>query len=148
MAKYIKEYASKAGLKVVNAKHDLVVSVTKGDVDKGAQKDSECCAIARAVMKQNSGAARVFIFKSKAYVETAMNLTRYNLPVSVQKEVVSFDRFKLMEPGVYKLQAPPKSQAPKARREEYKRKKAGKTKAGKSKHITTGVRTGLRETTK
>jgi hypothetical protein len=149
----VKEYARKNGLQIVNAKNKLLVTVTKNDVKLGAQKNSECCAIARAVMKQQSHISRVWIFKSKAYIESPMKLTRYNLPSSVQKEIVSFDRFKIMEPGVYALVPPPPSQAPKAIAKRYESAKksagGGRPRGSKPRHrrVVTGVRTGVRETT-
>lgn len=111
--KFVREYARKGGLVQEDAKHDLVISVNATDIKKGAGKDPEGCAIARAVLAQRPEAKRVFVFRTTVHVETARRLVRYALPESVQREVEAFDRFGTMEPGVYKLNAP----APTRRRE-------------------------------
>ncbi len=149
MATYISRYAKENGLRRVNATKSLVLSVKPDDVKKGAAKDSECCAFARAAMKQDSAITKVFFFKSVAWVETAMKLTRYNLPQSVQKEIVAFDRFRTMEPGVYALSPPAKSAEPEAQAKRDarrdKRHKAGNTgRKQPLRHITTNVREGVK----
>lgn len=151
MSKYVKQYAEKNGLTRENAKHNLIVSVTKTDVRLGESKNPEGCAIARAILATKPESKRVFIFRSTAFVETARRLIRYNLPPSVQKEVVAFDRFHTMEPGVYQLSAPSPSESKQAQaardRKRTVLKKAGKPTGGKARHKTANVRIGTKPET-
>lgn len=151
MAVFAKTYATKNGLKMEDAKHHLVVTVKKTDIELGKKKDPECCAIARAILAERPEAKRVFIFRSTAFIETAHRMVRYSLPVSVQKEVVSFDRFKTMEPGMYRLNAPPPSRDPR-RTAEYKknrRKRAKQTRRPVSGYRRTpNIRVGVKEESK
>lgn len=106
MSKFATKYANASGLPVEDAKHDLVVSVTKTDVKRGDNKNPENCALARAILAERPEAKRVFIFRTTAIVETARRIVRYALPESVQREVEAFDRFGVFEPGAYKIKAP------------------------------------------
>ncbi len=106
MAEFVKGYATKHGLTVEDAKHDLVVSVTATDCKRGERNNPEGCAIARCILATKPEYKRAFIFRSTAYVETARRLVRFKLPELVQREVANFDKFGVMEPGIYKLQAP------------------------------------------
>ncbi len=105
----LKQYAKTNGLQMEDAKHHMNISVTTDDVARAKRKDSMHCAFAEALVRQRPGAVNAFFFRSLAYVETATKLTRYILPPSVRLEVASFDRSGIMDPGVYQLSAPTKS---------------------------------------
>lgn len=149
MSKFTREYARKAGLTVEDAKHHLAVSVNKTDVKRGDSKNPEGCALARAILAERPEAKRVFIFRTTAVVETARRLVRYSMPESVQREVEAFDRFGVMEPGVYKLNAPPptrRKEAAKAYDAARPKKKPRPSGAPKKKMRLEGkIRCGLKE---
>lgn len=146
MSVYAKTYATKNHLTMEDAKHHLVVTVKKTDIANGKQKDPQCCAIARAILAEKPEAKRVFIFRSTAFIETARRMVRYALPPSVQKEVVAFDRFGLMEPGVYRLSAPQPSRDPKKTAAYKKRlKKTGPARGAPKGKRTANIRVGVRE---
>lgn len=104
MSTYITKRANDLGLKVVDATAPLMIEVRKSDVDKAVPKNSKVCAFARACERSQPVEA-AFFFKSTAWLEYKDKIVRYNLPPSVQKEIVTFDRSRNMEPGMYRLSA-------------------------------------------
>lgn len=120
---FVQKYANANNLKREVAKHDLVISVNRTDCKRGEKKNPENCAIARAIMAQRPEAKRVFIFRTRAVVETARRLVTYEMPDPVQREVEAYDRFGVMTPGLYRLKAPSPSRAPAAKKKENARRK-------------------------
>jgi len=85
-----------------------VLNVEPRHVRRGKVSDPGACAFAECA-KDKLHADAAYFFRSTAYVQKGKRLTRYVLPVSMQKEVVAFDRWKAMEPGEYRLARPEKS---------------------------------------
>lgn len=147
-ARFISDYAKKKGLRKSDAKHHLVVSVDQSCVDSAKPMDSTDCAFARAVMKNNPQIKSAFFLKTTAWLETNFGLVKYSLPQSVQKEIVAFDRFRTMEPRVYKLSVPAESLANIKKRDHNKAstkrhdkgKAPSRKKAPSLRHVTTNVR--------
>jgi hypothetical protein len=103
MSTYITKRARDLGLKKSDAKKPLLLEVRKVDVTKAVQKNSKCCGFARAC-KRIPHVRAAYFFRSTAWVEyDDGKIVRYILPPSVQKEIVSFDRSKIMAPGTYQL---------------------------------------------
>ena len=94
--------------RVLDAKNDAQVAVTKEDCRTSKSKKPDACAMAKAFEKSYDGA---IISMSVAYLVKGGTAYRYTVPSSVQRELVSFDRSKLFAPGVYKLKAPHPSAA-------------------------------------
>lgn len=145
MPTFLSEYAKKNGLRRVDAKTAKVLTLSPADVKAGNPKDSGACGFAKACQRQMPEVRKVWFFKSTAWVETAMTLTRYHLPNSMQKEIVSFDRSGIMEPGVYKMNAPNKQNTMKevARRTRRAVRNPTPKRTGRSlkiRHATTNVR--------
>lgn len=93
--------------RVVEAKKALHVSVTPEDCKGSKSKNPSSCAMARACEREYDGA---IISLSIAYVINGKTATRYKVPQSVAREIVSFDRNHDFRPGDYKLNAPTKDQ--------------------------------------
>ncbi len=93
---------------VTDADDDLLINVTEKDEKASKKKDHNECAMAVAVKRQE-GCSSVIISASTAYVIKGTHATRYKMPESASREVVSFDRGSAFEPGDYKLKSPPKS---------------------------------------
>lgn len=94
--------------KVNDAAKDEVVSVLASDVKKSVRKDHNRCAMAEALKRQDNAKA-VIVSASLAYVIKHNTATRYKLPEAIRKEIVSFDRNGVFEPGDYLMKKPPKS---------------------------------------
>ena len=89
---------------VVNAKRGLRVEVTKQDASSAKVKNHKACAMAVAC-KRKFNPDGVLFGVSTAYMVRGNTATRYSVPQSVSREVVSFDRggAKSFEPGEYRL---------------------------------------------
>lgn len=99
---YVYRRADELGIPVTDAKESIKVVVTATDVIKAKQANSKHCALARATMRLPDVNAAYF-FRSKAFLEFDDRIEKYDLPVSVQKEIVSFDRAHVFAPGVYQI---------------------------------------------
>jgi hypothetical protein len=123
---------------VKDADTAVAVEVTASDNRQGATKDPEDCAMARAC-KREYGLDGVIISLSKAYLVKGDTAIRYEVPPSLRSEVVSFDRNKTFEPGVYSL-------SPVSAEHRFGKNLGGPHKAknparkGFTRHITTNVR--------
>lgn len=104
MSTYVTKRAAELGIKVVDATKPLIVEVMPIDIEKASAANSKCCAFVRACERSMKVEA-AFFFRTKAWLEYEDKIVRYELPVSVQKEIVAFDRSKTMAPGKYQLSA-------------------------------------------
>ena len=93
---------------VSDADSDMFVEVTAHDVKNSAKKDINGCAMAVAAKRQFKATGMV-VSPSVAYVVKHDKAVRFQLPTSVQKEVVSFDRGGGFDTGEYELHRPSKS---------------------------------------
>ena len=94
------------GKSVVDAKKDLVITITSDDVKRANKRDPNSCAAARACLRQvKCVSARVHI--SQTYLEVGNKWVRYVTPASLRTEIVSFDRSVNFEPGEHLLKRPP-----------------------------------------
>ena len=89
--------------KVVDARKNLEIEVTESDCKYAQRKNAKDCAMARATKRQYDGA---IISSSSAYVIKGDTATRYKVPESLAREIVTFDRHNAFEPGDYHLKAP------------------------------------------
>jgi len=102
MSNFVLTRAGRLGLKVLEASKTLRLEVTQEDVDSAVCKNSKCCAFSRAARRLPKVKAAYF-FRTTAYIEYQKKVVRYLLPMGVQKEIVSFDRAKIVAPGEYWL---------------------------------------------
>lgn len=91
--------------KVIDAKRDLFIEVTKHDDKAGKKGKHQECALAVAC-KRKYNADSVLISRSTAYIIKGKKATRFHLPSTVSREITSFDRGAGFEPGVYELHRP------------------------------------------
>jgi hypothetical protein len=125
MSSYITKRSEELQKPIVNAREPLVLQVKDIDVNMAQERNSKCCAFVRACERQLAIEA-AFFFRTTAYLEYEDKLVKYQLPQSVQKEIVSFDRSKIMQPGVYQLSKPFKSTSPAAVKKRDARKPKGR----------------------
>lgn len=105
MSTYITKRAKELGLKKSDAKSNLAIELRDDDIKNSKLRNSKECAFARAC-KRAKVADKAYFFRSTAWLEKDGKLTRYMLPQSMQKEIVSFDRSRIMAPGVYEIKRP------------------------------------------
>jgi hypothetical protein len=125
--------------KVVDARKNLEIEVTEGDCKYAQRKNAKDCAMARATKRKFDGAV---IASSTAYIINGDTATRYKVPASLAREIVTFDRHNAFEPGDYHLKAP----SPRERlgsqmktRELGKYQKNGRE-TNQRRHVTAGIR--------
>lgn len=142
---YVTERAAKLKKRIVEAKHHKLLTLNQDDINKAKVKDSKNCAFACAVKRQVPGAEAAYFFKSTAYIEFYNKFEKFALPVSVQKEIVAFDRGAPASAGVYSLNVPKSAHYLKAYRARNKKrgKRTSRTNADGSRrlrHVTENVR--------
>lgn len=129
---------------VTDADDNAVVEVTTTDVKNSAKKDLNGCAMAVAAKRQFH-ATGMIVAPSVAYVIKHDKAIRFQLPTSVQKEIVSFDRGGGFASGTYQLNYPKKSQRIGARQGRALSESRAHDNKGKRRyyHATTGIRAVL-----
>lgn len=133
------------GVKKVNdATENSFIEVTAKDAASKAVRDYGACVMAVAC-KRKLKLDGVIIARSVAYLVKDNVATRYNLPPSVAREIVSFDRGAGFETGNYELSKIGKSQRQGARKRENLREDRdhSNNKKRKFNHITTNIRSVL-----
>ena len=95
------------GLPLVDADHDLEIEIKKGDISNARRKDPANCAAANAAKRILKTDVEVHI--SKIYVKKNKKWVRYETPARMSREIVSFDRANIFEPGDYTFKAPSKT---------------------------------------
>lgn len=90
---------------VEDAEKPIHIEVTPRDVTTSKRKKHAECAMAVAC-KRSMSLEGVIIATSTAYLIKDNKATRYKVPESVSREIVSFDRGASFEPGKYDLKAP------------------------------------------
>lgn len=123
---------------VTDAKRPTAIEITAEDCAAGKMRGPSECAMARAFSRHYDGA---IISLSTAYLIKGTKATRYLVPDTVSREIVSFDRAHDFRPGIYHLAA-----IEPARRIGIKRSQPRRTdpkkykKAKKKRHYTAGIR--------
>lgn len=92
-------------LTVKDAKDNVMVEVTSKDVSTSNRRKHAGCAMAVAC-KRALFLDGVLIARSRAFLVKGAVATRFDVPGSVSREVVSFDRGSNFEPGLYQLSKP------------------------------------------
>src|SRR5262245_1503051 len=103
----VKQFFPKVS-KVKDADDSLIIEVTAADVKSSQVRNHNACAMAVAC-KRSQRLDGVIISVGTAYLIKNEEATRYILPSSVSREVVSFDRNGSFMPGEYHISPFPKS---------------------------------------
>lgn len=118
--------------KVVNSPKGILVSVNESDCKNAVPNSPQACAMAKAIKRKYKAEGAVIGIKS-SYVISGTIAIRFFTPVSVQREITSFDRHGDFEPGHYclspispskrnvKRSGPPRSGSHKIKRIVHKR---------------------------
>jgi hypothetical protein len=109
--KYVKKGTIKMfdGMPVVDATEDIEINITAADVRNSKRKDPGGCAAAVAGKRELHTPVKVFL--SRVYVKNPKKAewVRFITPNAIAREIVSFDRSSLFEPGEYSFKAPGKT---------------------------------------
>lgn len=105
---YVYKRADELGIPMQDGKNHVKIVVTDDDIVRAKKANSKHCALARAALRLPEVNAAYF-FRSVAFIEYPDRMVKYVLPMSVQKEIVSFDRARVFAPGVYQLSPIPAS---------------------------------------
>lgn len=127
---YVYHRAEDLGIPVVDAKARAFVAVTQSDVVNAKKANSKHCALSRGALRL-PGVVAAYFFRATAFIEYKDRILRYRLPQSVQKEIVSFDRAQIFDPGVYQLSEIPPMHARTPENAKRNRKRAKEARAGK-----------------
>lgn len=122
---YVYHRADDLGIPVVDSKEKIFVAVIDHDVINAKKANSKHCALARAALRLPHVTAAYF-FRQTAFLEYDDKIVKFELPISVQKEIVSFDRAQIFASGVYQLSPPSPSRSAK-KRKEYQEKTKRRT---------------------
>jgi hypothetical protein len=127
---------------VKDGSHPITVHVTKKDQD-AKRRDHDECAFARACRRDQS-ADVVVIAIATAYVVRGHVATRYALPPSVAREIVSFDRGGIFDTGTYRLIPPSPSRAFGTARAGVSHAKSTNGHGPRAQHVTGNIRVSMR----
>ena len=128
---------------VKDANKDAHVEVTNRDSSSATVRNHKGCAMAVAC-KRKMALDGVIISVKTAYMIKGDQATRYKLPESVSREVISFDRKGGFAAGEYKMLKPNGNQKLGiVKLGGGNGKKTGTSKAIEPKHLTEGIRTVL-----
>lgn len=92
------------GLPLVDATQDLDIEIKPGDISTAKKKDPAHCAAANAARR--SLRTEVEVHVSRIYVKKGKKWVRFITPERISREIVSFDRSSIFEPGEYTFKAP------------------------------------------
>lgn len=122
---------------VADSRKSVTINVSKEDCTKANSKQPSACAIARACRRKYDGAV---ISLSTAYLIRGSKAFRFKVPVSVSRELVSFDRNHNFAPGEYTLNAPSASLRLGPRRHSQPKDKGRYARLKRRNHKTSGIR--------
>lgn len=128
--------------RIIDAKENLQIEVTKKDEQHAKRKDMNECAMAVAC-KRVYHADGVIMARSRAYLIKGDLAVRFDVPDSVKREITSFDRGASFAPGFYHL-----GKITPGMTLEYKREHSDKggnkpNKGIRKYHVTEGIRAVL-----
>jgi hypothetical protein len=130
----------------VEATKPLLIELLPEDIKASTRNNPAKCAFSTACRRSSKGVVGAYFYRTTAWLQYRDRLVRYVLPISVQKEIVAFDRAKKPDPGSYQINPPSPANrlsAVRARRLESRHdypKKAKRSKFVRHYHRTTSIR--------
>lgn len=120
---YVYKRAEDLGIPMQDSTTHIKIVVTNDDVVRAQKANSKHCALARSALRL-PGVNAAYFFRQIAFIEYPDAMVRFQLPPSVQKEIVAFDRAGVFAAGIYQLSPMPPSATRPAldRRNKRKRK--------------------------
>lgn len=90
---------------VVDAVRPRIIEVEQADLRRAEVQNHKSCAMAVAC-KRKLNLDGVIMARSTAYLIRGRKATRYSVPESITREIISFDRGAAFAPGQYRLIPP------------------------------------------
>ena len=88
---------------IIDAKHPVVLHITKNDCKNADPKEPASCAAARTI-KRELKAIDCRVHLGRIYIRrNEGNWQRYKTPKALRTEIIAFDRGGAFEPGDYEL---------------------------------------------
>lgn len=134
---------------VVNATKKISITITPRDVLNGNTKDPGACAAAKACMREVDGCTAARVHLGRTYLKMDKKWIRFQTPVALRAEIISFDRGHEFQPGEYVLRALTPSERAKTGRRQGSNKPGARDKGSKNRtpskhrakpHVVHGVR--------
>jgi hypothetical protein len=101
-----KKRQTQADFPLKDARRDLVLHITEGDIKGSKRKDNDACAAATALCRQEHF-KEAKVYKTKTYVKLKDgSWERYVTPKALYTEIMVFDRGGRFEAGEFILKAP------------------------------------------
>lgn len=122
---------------IVDARSEVTINVSKADCRNGKLQEPDNCAMAKALKREHDGA---IISLSTAYIIDGTKATRFKVPESVAREIVSFDRTQLFAAGEYRLRPPTSTERLGPRNRPQNQKSRDPKRPHKKYHRTEGIR--------
>lgn len=135
-----------AGLPVIDATKDIILTITANDIRAGKGSDPASCAAAQACMRQLHASAAL-VHLGRTYIKMGKHWLRYTTPGSIRSEVIAFDRRRSFKPGDYLLR-PAKPTGKMQGSKTNQTRKNGKAKGKREKlprHFIEGIRASAHE---
>ena len=97
--------AALKGLPIRDARTSLILNIPRDDVRRAKPLNPTACAAALACQRQHGHAA--IVMRSTLYInfgtDSAPDWVRFQVPTSLQREIVALDRGGKAEPGEYHI---------------------------------------------
>ena len=134
--RFTKEY-------VKDATKPLQLTITQRDINASKRRAPEACAAAKCLLRMD-GVDEAIVNKTRTFIRRGATWTRYMTPISLQMELVAFDRGGRFEPGEHFLLPVPQYERPTGKRQGGKDKpgaKKGHSGKVRSYHRISNIRT-------
>lgn len=102
------------GYPVADAVKPAVIEIKNYDVARADIKKPDGCAVARACLREFDKVVSVRVHLSRVYLKIHVKgntfvWVRYTTPINLRAEIISFDRSRQFQPGVFTLAPPTKT---------------------------------------
>ncbi len=128
------------GLKVVDPRSPIVITVTPRDAKNGQNKNPSGCAAALACVRDVPGCTQARVHLGRTYLRLEDKWLRFKTPRPLRTEIVSFDRGAIFQPGEFRLEPLAPSDRAKGKRQGGADKPKKKFAKKRTYHTITGVR--------
>jgi hypothetical protein len=129
------------GLRVINARRPIIVTVKPRDISRGRTEQAASCAAAKAAMSSIPNCVEARIHRSRVYIKRRDRdvWERYQTGGALRDQLMIFDRGGRFQPGEYELLPPVKARA-RTRGTKNRNRKRTHVRRARKLHVAEGVR--------
>lgn len=124
---------------IKDANKPLQLKITTRDVNAARRKQNNLCAAARCLLRME-GVDEAIVNKTRTLIRKGSIWTRYVTPISLQMELVAFDRGGRFEPGEHFLLPVPHYERPTGKRQGSNKDKKTGRQGTRTYHRITNIR--------